>query len=218
VNSADELAPVNLLNAYARGYFPMATSRHGELLWYAPDPRGILPLDAFHIPKNLRKTVDRQTFRVTTDRAFRDVIAACAERPDTWISDEIAEAYTRLHTLGFAHSIECWQKGRLVGGLYGVALRSAFFGESMFHLMTDASKVALVHLVDRLRTGGFTLLDIQYTTPHLEQFGAVEIPEARYKALLRRAMSHEASWRAIERESGEIIAPDSDNANHSSPG
>ncbi len=186
--------PELLLRAYEIGVFPMAEPDHGTIYWYRPERRGVLPLDAFHVPKNLRKTVQRGVFHVTTDHAFEVVMRACADRDSTWISEQIIETYTTLHRWGYAHSVECWQDEQLVGGLYGVALNGAFFGESMFHRVTDASKVALVHLVHRLRTGGFLLLDTQYTTPHLEQFGVVEIPRQEYERRLAQALQVEARW------------------------
>jgi leucyl/phenylalanyl-tRNA--protein transferase len=158
----------------------------GQIRWYSPDPRGILPLDALHIPRRLARVVRAGRFRIEIDRAFVDVMRACAaderdrEDPGTWIDDEIIESYTALHEAGIAHSVEAWIDDRLVGGLYGVALGGAFFGESMFHHETDASKVALVALVERLRSRGYRLLDTQWVTPHLEQFGAVEIPRKDY--------------------------------------
>ena len=186
-----------LLAAYQAGVFPMADER-GEVGWYAPDPRGVLPLDAFHVSASLARTVRRAPFRIRSDTDFAAVVAGCAEaapgREQTWISREIAQAYTELHALGFAHSVECWHDGALVGGLYGVALGGAFFGESMFHRARDASKVALVHLVERLRAGGFVLLDTQMTTPHLERFGAVEIPRAEYERRLAEALRVHAEW------------------------
>lgn len=189
------LTPDLLLRAYASGLFPMADPNEGNrIYWYAPDPRGILPLDGFHVPRNLRRVVRQGRFRVAHDVAFEAVIRACAERSETWISDEIIAAYTALHRLGFAHSVECWREGRLVGGLYGVALRGAFFGESMFHREAEASKVALVHLVAHLRDRGFVLLDTQFTTDHLEQFGAVNIPRTEYERRLAAALHVQAMW------------------------
>ena len=195
------LSPDLLLAAYQAGVFPMADER-GDVGWYAPERRGVLPLDAVHVPKSLRRVVRQGRFEVRSDTAFEAVVAACAAsapgREETWISDEIARAYAELHALGFAHSVECWQDDgdgeALVGGLYGVALGGAFFGESMFHRATDASKVALVHLVRRLRAGGFVLLDTQMTTPHLERFGVVEIPRAEYEKRLAEALRVEARW------------------------
>jgi leucyl/phenylalanyl-tRNA---protein transferase len=186
-----------LLGAYASGWFPMADDE-GAIAWYSPDPRGILPLEAFHAPSRLQRVVRQQRFRIEVDRAFARVIRACAEAErepgggGTWISDEIIESYCALHELGHAHSIEAWDGDRLVGGLYGVALGGAFFGESMFHQATDASKVALVALVDRLRSRGFTLLDTQWVTDHLHQFGAIEIPRHEYLRRLDGALRNDA--------------------------
>lgn len=171
-----------------------------RIYWYAPDPRAILPLDGLRVSRSLRKRLRRKTFRVTVDRAFEAVIAACAEpapgREQTWISEEIRWAYTMLHRAGYAHSVECWDgDGHLVGGLYGVRLGGAFFGESMFSRQTDASKVALVRLVERLRAGGFELLDVQMQTDHLARLGAIEIPRDTYERRLAMALAVEASWR-----------------------
>ncbi|MBX6326847.1 MAG: leucyl/phenylalanyl-tRNA--protein transferase [Chthoniobacterales bacterium] len=156
--------------------------------WFSPDPRAILPLETFHVPHVLRRVLRRKIFETTIDRAFPEVIRACANREDTWINREIIESYTRLHEMGHAHSVETWKEGKLAGGLYGVAVGGAFFGESMFHYVTDASKVALVALVERLRARRFVLLDTQWLTPHLQQFGAIEIPRNHYLRLLRRAV------------------------------
>jgi leucyl/phenylalanyl-tRNA--protein transferase len=188
-----------LLRAYATGIFPMAQSRRDrELYWIDPEWRGILPLDRFHVPRRLRRTLRGGVFEVRVDTAFRDVMVGCAEvtseRPDSWINDEIVAAYTELYHLGYAHSVESWLDGALVGGLYGVALGGAFFGESMFTRVTDASKVALVHLAARLYHGGFTLLDTQFITKHLQQFGAVEVPRPRYQALLAAALKVKATF------------------------
>ena len=188
-----------LLAAYASGWFPMADDR-GQLSWYSPDPRGIIPLDSFHTPARLARVVRRGRFRIEIDTAFEAVIRACAraERDPvdngTWISEEIVESYCVLHRLGHAHSVEAWAGERLAGGLYGVALGGAFFGESMFHEETDASKVALVALVERLRTRGFALLDTQWVTEHLEQFGAIEIPRPHYMQRLSVAIRKTASF------------------------
>lgn len=187
------VSPELLLQAYAAGVFPMAEARDDDgLFWIDPDARGILPLKSFHIPKKLVSSVRRDTFEVRVDTAFREVIRACAAparaRETTWISERIEALYAELHERGFAHSVECWQDGSLVGGLYGVRLRGAFFGESMFHRATGASKVALVHLVARLKAGGFALLDTQFVTDHLKQFGAIEIPRGEYKARLRDSL------------------------------
>jgi leucyl/phenylalanyl-tRNA---protein transferase len=196
-----------LLRAYAMGIFPMARSRHDpRLYWIDPDQRGVLPLDTFHVPKSLTKVLKRGDFEVRVDTAFEAVMEGCAEatgdRPDTWINDEIVRLFVELHRLGMAHSVETWVDGRLVGGLYGLALGAAFFGESMFSRVTDASKVALVHLVARLKTAGYLLLDTQFVTEHLSRFGAVEIPRQEYLKLLNRAVEHpmpfprgEVDWR-----------------------
>ena len=193
------LNPEILMRAYAAGIFPMAQSRDDpELFWIDPEWRGIIPLDEFHVPRRLKRTIRQDRFEVTSNKAFAEVIDACAEsdkgRPDSWINDEIAGAYRELARLGHAHSIECWRDGRLAGGLYGVSLGSAFFGESMFTRERDASKIALVHLVARLRCGGFTLLDSQFTTQHLQQFGAVEMTREAYKRLLAEALEIEARF------------------------
>lgn len=184
-----------VLRAYALGFFPMAhPEEDNTVYWYAPDPRAVLPLEAFHVPKNLGRLVRREAFAVTVDEAFGEVMAACADRPSTWISPEVLQVYRQLHVDGHAHSVECWHEGALVGGLYGVALGRAFFGESMFHRASNASKVALVHLVGRLRAGGFTLLDVQFMTDHLRQFGAVEIPKQAYERQLARALRRPATF------------------------
>ena len=188
-----------LLAAYMSGWFPMADDR-GELSWYSPDPRGIIPLDRFHVPARLARVVRRGVFEIRVDTAFEAVVRACAEaerEPEdtgTWISEEIVESYCALHDLGHAHSVEAWQDGRLAGGLYGVALGGAFFGESMFHRVTDASKVALAALVERLRARGFALLDTQWVTPHLLQFGATEIARDQYLRLLDASLRREVSF------------------------
>jgi len=167
----------------------------GEIGWFSPDPRGILPLDRFHVPSRLARVLRRGTFTLAVDRSFEAVIRACASRPDgSWINDDIVASYLTLHRLGLAHSVEAWHEGELAGGLYGVHLGGAFFGESMFHRVTDASKVALVSLVERLTRRGFALLDIQWVTPHLAQFGAVEVPQVEYQRLLRRALGRPCLW------------------------
>lgn len=189
------LTPELVLYGYQNGYFPMAESLWGkQIFWYDPDPRAILPLDSFHVPRNLSKLLRQERFEVVSDRSFNEVIRACADRRNTWISVEIIRVYTALHEAGYAHSIECLQDGKLVGGLYGVAMGGAFFGESMFHRVRDASKVALVHLVRRLRENGFVLLDTQYSTSHLETFGLIEIPRAEYKRRLNVALEVQANW------------------------
>ena len=195
------LTPDMLLRAYAAGIFPMAESADDpELFWVDPTRRGIIPLDAFHVPRRLRRVLRRGGFEVSLDRDFAGVMQGCAEasetRPSTWINDEIVRLYTALHERGAAHSVECRAAGELVGGLYGVSLGAAFFGESMFSRATDASKVALVHLVARLRAGGYRLLDTQFLTPHLAQFGGIEIPRARYRRLLADALRYRAVFLA----------------------
>jgi leucyl/phenylalanyl-tRNA---protein transferase len=188
-----------LVSAYASGWFPMAVGEN-DIRWFSPDPRGIIPLDTFHVPKRLARVIRRGTFEIEINRSFEEVIRACAladRDPDdagTWIDQEIFESYCALHDAGFAHSVEAWQGGKLAGGLYGVALGGAFFGESMFHYVTDASKVALAALVERLRARGFTLLDTQWTTEHLEQFGALEIPRVRYLRMLSQALELDCSF------------------------
>jgi leucyl/phenylalanyl-tRNA--protein transferase len=184
------LDPAFVIRAYREGLFPMGLE-HGGIGWFSPDPRGILPLDTFHVPSRLARTLRRGPFEIRIDTAFEDVMRACAAREDddgTWITDDIIQCYTALHRLGLAHSVEAWREGRLAGGLYGVHLGAAFFGESMFHRETDASKAALVALVDRLRRRNFTLLDVQWVNPHLVQFGAVEIPRADYLRSLKSAV------------------------------
>jgi leucyl/phenylalanyl-tRNA--protein transferase len=193
------ISPDLLISAYSSGWFPMAVES-GEIRWYSPDPRGIIPLDQFHVPARLARVVRSGEFRIDVNRAFDEVIHACAEidrrdfDPGTWIDTDIIESYGELHRLGFAHSVEVWQGDQLAGGLYGVAVGGAFFGESMFHRVTDASKVALTGLVERLLARGFRLLDIQWVTPHLEQFGAVELPRADYLKRLEEALGDRASF------------------------
>jgi leucyl/phenylalanyl-tRNA--protein transferase len=200
---AVEITPALLLKAYAHGYFPMAeTADSDRLFWLDPPMRGILPLDAFHVPRRLRRTlrqgVRSGTLDIRFDHAFSDVIAACAERrPDrlqTWINADILRLYGGLHDMGHAHSVELWCDNRLAGGLYGVALGGAFFGESMFSRQRDASKVALVCLVAMMRVGGFTLLDTQFTTDHLARFGGLEVPQAHYKTMLQHALHRQGTW------------------------
>ena len=184
------MIPINtLLDAYRTGFFPMAVG--GRLGWYSPQDRGVLPLDRFHIPRRLRRLVQQGQFRTTINQDFRRVIRACAARPDdagNWIDEEIIGSYCALHEAGHAHSVEVWSEDGLVGGLYGVSIRGAFFGESMFRNRTDASKVALCTLVDRLQARRYRLLDIQWLTPHLSQFGAIEVSRREYLRQLARAM------------------------------
>jgi leucyl/phenylalanyl-tRNA--protein transferase len=190
------MIPTSLLvSAYREGIFPMALE-DGEIGWFSPDPRGIIPLDTFHVPRRLERVVRSDEWTVRVDTRFEEVMRACAERPGegTWISDEIFESYVALYRQGGAHSVEVWRDEALVGGLYGVHLGGVFFGESMFHRVTNASKVALVALVERLRARGFVLLDTQWTTPHLEQFGAVEIPGKEYLRRLKGALQVRAEF------------------------
>jgi leucyl/phenylalanyl-tRNA--protein transferase len=187
------ITPDILLRAYSIGLFPMAESADDpEIFWVEPELRGVLPLDHFHVSKSLAKTVRKKSFEIRFDHAFDQVIAACAEetsgRPSTWINRTIRSLYSTLFDMGHAHTVEAWEGDELVGGLYGVSLGSAFFGESMFSRRTDASKICLVHLVDRLRERGFTLLDTQFTTEHLKTFGAIDVPKADYAEMLSAAM------------------------------
>ncbi len=187
------LTPEVLLAAYAQGYFPMGRSREDAAIdWYDPPLRGILPLDNFHIPRRLTRLLRQNDFTFAVDHAFASVMRECArarqERPTTWINDTIIAAYAALHQMGHAHSVEVWSAGQLVGGLYGVSLGGAFFGESMFSLQPNASKLAMVKLVEILRDAGYTLLDTQYVNPHLRQFGATEICRADYKTKLENAL------------------------------
>ncbi len=195
------ITPHHVLRAYSVGLFPMAESAEDkELFWVDPEQRAVFPLDSFSVSHSLTKTIRRDRFEVTIDQDFDAVIAACAapaqDREKTWINDKIRRLYRELFDMGFVHTIECRREGRLVGGLYGVALRGAFFGESMFHLETDASKVALAHLVARLRVGGFTLLDTQFMTSHLASLGAIEISRAIYHQALEQALTIVADFYA----------------------
>jgi leucyl/phenylalanyl-tRNA--protein transferase len=210
---AIEITPDILLKAYAAGIFPMAEDADDpSLFWVEPRERGIIPLDGFHVSKRLARTVRSDVFEVHVDRDFDRVIAGCAapaaDREKTWISRRIRELYGELFDAGYCHTLEVYRDGRLVGGLYGVRLNGAFFGESMFHTERDASKVALVHLVARLRRGRFSLLDTQFVTSHLAQFGAIEVPRRAYKQMLRNAMEHGADWNVWPRDriiSGEEV-------------
>lgn len=201
-DNPDQITPTLLLQAYASGIFPMAESAEdAELHWIDPQMRGVLPLDGFHISRSLRKTLLKGAFKVRINRRFTEVVAACADRGSTWINAEIASLYASLHRSGYAHSVEIEMGGELSGGLYGVTLGGAFFGESMFSWRTDASKIALVHLVARLKVGGFTLLDTQFVTDHLRSLGAVEIPRADYHAQLAKALKLNTNfWRLSEAE------------------
>ncbi len=182
-----------LLHAYRNSVFPMAME-DGEIGWFSPDPRTIIPLETFHVPHGLRRTLRKGLFEVRVDTAFGQVIRACANREETWISDEIEESFCELHRLGHAHSVEAWLGEKLAGGLYGVAIGGAFFGESMFHIVTDASKVALHALVERLRRKNYALLDTQWTTAHLLTFGATEISRAAYRRLLDSCIDWERDF------------------------
>ncbi len=189
------LTPEEVLQGYVVGVFPMARPEEGDAIyWVRPNPRGIIPLDEFHVPGNLAKLVQRREFEVRTDQAFEEVVAACADRESTWLSPEIQRVFCSLHEMGFAHSVEAYHNGDLAGGLYGLALGGAFFGESMFYRITNASKVALVHLVNQMQAGGYSLLDIQWATDHLRQFGAREIPRAEYEQRLGKALAERPTW------------------------
>ena len=199
--------PDLLLRAYSIGVFPMSDSRDAaDIFWVEPRRRAIIPLDGFRLSRSLRKTLRSGAFEVTLDRAFGEVIRRCSERDETWINLEIERSFTELHRLGNAHSIEVWQEGELVGGLYGVRLGAAFFGESMFSLRTDASKVALAWLVARLKVGGYTLLDCQFMTEHLRSLGAIEITQKAYLALLASAVSAESFPDAARLEGAALAA------------
>jgi leucyl/phenylalanyl-tRNA---protein transferase len=199
MRSSFRLTPEMLLKAYTAGIFPMAESADDpELFWVDPEMRGIIPLDAFHVPRRLRRVIRQDRFDVRVDSDFAATVASCAEateeRPNTWINAEIVRLYTALHARGAAHSVECWQGEHLVGGLYGVSIAGAFFGESMFSRVADASKVALVYLVALLRLGGYQLLDLQFVTTHLAQFGAIEVPRVQYRRLLNEALRYRAAF------------------------
>lgn len=192
-----QLTPALLINAYAQGVFPMADP-DGTIYWYDPDPRAIMPLDNFHVSRSLARTIRKGVYEVRFDTAFEATMQACAvpapDRETTWINAEFIDVYTQLHQLGYAHSVETWRDGTMVGGLYGVTLRGLFAGESMWSRATDASKVALVALVERLRSSGFVLLDTQFMTDHLLQFGTVEIARAEYKRRLAQALRIDATF------------------------
>lgn len=200
--ASSEITPSVLLRAYACGIFPMSESADDPtIFWVEPEKRGLIPLDGFRVTSRLARTVRSDVFRVTVNAAFKQTIAGCAApqpgRDDTWINGRIRDLYTSLHEIGHCHSVEAWQGDRLVGGLYGVSLGRAFFGESMFHSERDASKVALVHLVARLIAGGFVLLDTQFVTDHLRTFGAVEVPRRRYRTMLDDAVTGQADFFAL---------------------
>jgi len=181
------LTPELLVQAYRQGFFPMG-EEDGSISWYWPDPRTIIPLDGFHVSRRLAQTVRQQRFEIAIDHDFEGVMRGCAAREETWITEQIVAAYTALYRQGLAHSIEAYKEGRLVGGIYGVSLGGAFMGESMFSHATDASKVCLVHLVERLRARGYSLFDVQFTTGHLKRFGAMEIPRKEYLGRLGKAI------------------------------
>jgi len=205
-----EISPELLLCAYASGVFPMADDRDDPAIqWIDPHLRGILPLDAYHVPKSLKKVIRQQRFEVRTNTAFERVIRTCAEsrpdRPRTWLNEELIELYCRLHDDHYAHSVECWRDDQLVGGLYGLSLGGAFFGESMFSRETDASKVALIDLVERLNRGGYALLDIQFVTNHLTRFGAIEIPRQAYHQRLRDALFIDAVFHSDDGDIASVM-------------
>ena len=200
-----DLSPELILKAYACGVFPMAERKNDpSVFWVDPDFRGVIPLDEFHLSRRLARTVRSGKFQISVDRNFNSVIRTCAERTpqrdESWINESIIEVYSELHRRGNAHSVECWSAGELVGGLYGVSLGAAFFGESMFSRAPDASKVALVHLVERLRAGGYTLLDTQFVTGHLSTFGAIELPRETYLQHLSAALEREANFYPFDSE------------------
>ena len=206
-----------LLGGYRTGYFPMAVD--GSVQWFSPDQRGVIPLDRFRATRRLARVLRQRRFQCTINRAFREVISACASRADprgNWIDAEIIESYCVFHRAGYAHSVEVWDGEELAGGLYGVSLRGAFFGESMFHHVRDTSKVALCVLVDRLKDRGYRLLDVQWLTPHLSQFGAIEIPRSRFLMMLDESMRYNCRFddtggciRAQHRLAGRELQPDS---------
>lgn len=192
--SDKSLYPDLLRIAYAQGYFPMPEPGTGEILWFHPDPRAVFPLDSFHVSRSLSRTMRKAGFELSVNQAFAAVMEACASRPETWINAEFLRAYKLLHEQGDAHSVEVWKDGVLVGGTYGVSLGGAFFAESMFHRQTDASKVALHHLVQRMRERGMMLLEVQFLTPHLASLGAVTVPRATYMRLLREALEKDVCF------------------------
>ncbi len=206
-----QITPEILLQAYRAGIFPMAETRDAdEMFWVEPNQRGIIPLDAFKISRSLARTIRQDKFRVTIDTSFEKVMRLCgskiAGREETWINDEILALYTALFDMGYAHSIEVWQLGKLVGGLYGLAIGGGFFGESKFHLERDASKVALAATAARLKAGGFRLFDIQFLTEHLSQFGAIEIPKEEYKKRLEAALLLEADFNQLPEDAdGDVV-------------
>jgi len=202
---AIELTPELIIRAYAAGIFPMAEDAESpDLFWVSPEKRGVIPLDGFHISKSLRKTMKTREFSVKVDSDFDSIIEGCAtegeDRDSTWINPEIRRLYGELFRRGFVHTVEVWADDELVGGLYGLSLGAAFFGESMFHRVTDASKIALAHLVERLNAGGYRLLDTQFVTPHLASLGGIEIPREVYEVQLAEALAHKGDFFAIDRQ------------------
>jgi leucyl/phenylalanyl-tRNA--protein transferase len=207
----ETFGPEELLGFYARGVFPMADAREDRRVFLIdPERRGVIPLDAFHVSRRLARTVRAEPYEIRTDSAFAQVVLACAasapDRPETWINRPIERIYSQLHKLGHAHSVECWLDGKLIGGLYGVALRGAFFGESMFSRARDASKVALVHLVARLIAGGYRLLDSQFITEHLSQFGTQEVSRQEYHLRLAAALEAQADFQRLDASTGGAAA------------
>jgi len=197
------LTPELMIRAYSAGIFPMSDGMdHDSIFWVDPQRRGVFPLDGFHISRSLRRRIRQGGYEITVNRAFQAIVAACADRGETWINLEIARTYLELHASGQAHSVEVWMEGALAGGVFGVTLGAAFFGESMFSARTDGSKLALVHLIARLRAGSFQLFDTQFTTSHLESLGAIEIPRADYRRQLQVAVTSPADFFALDRMSG----------------
>ncbi len=194
MSSLNLLVPDLLVIGYRNGFFPMGDPETGDINWHRPDPRAIIPLDGVRVSSSLRATLRKGRFSITVNTSFHDVITACADRPDCWITPSVIDAYAELHHLGLAHSVESWHNGYLVGGLYGVALGGAFFGESMFSRMNDASKVSFVALVERLRERGFSLLDTQYINDFTASLGAIEIPDATYQHLLQSCVDDDVSF------------------------
>jgi len=183
------LSPTHIINAYSRGIFPMAIDKTShEINWFSPNPRGVLPLTSFRISRSLRRSINKENYTVGVNQCFHGTIDACADRPTTWINNDIRDVYVSLHKMGYAHSLEIWENDQLIGGVYGVALGAVFFGESMFSRRSNASKIALAYLVDRLNQSGFKLFEIQYLTPHLASLGAVEISQKLYFNLLNEAL------------------------------
>ena len=183
-----------LLLAYANGYFPMPDPHSEEILWFNPDPRCILPLDGFHCSRSLRRKINKGGYEITTNKAFKEVMEGCSDRPDTWINQEFKRAYGELHKIGIGCSLEVWREGRLIGGVYGVSLGAAFFAESKFHRETDASKIALFHLIEHLNQKNFKLLEVQFLIPHLKSLGAIEIAAADYMERLKKALKKECRF------------------------